>query len=166
MNDNYDESTGGKISVSDWDNNDRSWTSFIAKDDENKLAIDRSYVLNEITIKIKTADYSKVDEAIAKIPSNLSQYTDETVKALNDAKNAVIRDKNITAQTSVDTYAIAIEDAITGLKLKGQYNQSNKDNSTVAPNKTDNKIGQRENLPSTGDKTNLRLLAFMLIISG
>ncbi|WP_102401380.1 hypothetical protein [Haloimpatiens massiliensis] len=230
VNDNYDESTGGKISVSDWDNNDRSWTSFIAKDDENKLSIDRSNALNEITIKIKTADYSKVDEAIekanalnkdnykdfstvkvainavvrnkniteqktvdgyataienaikalvyknadykkvdeaiTKIPSDLSQYTDETVKALNDAKNAVIRDKNITAQTSVDTYAIAIENAITGLKLKGQDNQSNKDNSTVAPNKADNKIQQRENLPSTGDKTNLRLLAFMLIISG
>lgn len=230
VNDNYDEITGGKISVSDWDSNDRSWTSFIAKDDESKLATDRSNALNEITIKIKTADYSKVDEAIqkanaldkdnykdfsaveaainavvrdkniteqetvdnyataienaikalgykradytrvdeaiAKIPSDLSQYTDETVKALNDAKNAVARDKNITAQETIYGYAIAIENAITGLKLKGQDNQSNQDNSTVAPNKTDNKIQQSENLPSTGDNTNLGLLAFMFVISG
>lgn len=65
------------------------------------------------------SDYSKVDTAIAQIPSDLSVYTDSTVQALNDAKNAVVRDKNITEQTIVDGYATAIGNAIKALKYRG-----------------------------------------------
>ena len=66
----------------------------------------------------KLADYTKVDEAIAKVPSDLSKYTEETAKAVTDAVAAVVRDKNITEQDVVDGYAKAIEDAIAGLKDK------------------------------------------------
>ena len=66
----------------------------------------------------KLADYTKVDEAIAKVPSDLSKYTEETAKAVTDAVAAVVRDKNITEQDVVDGYAKAIEDAIAGLKEK------------------------------------------------
>ena len=65
-----------------------------------------------------SADYTKVDDAIAKIPADLSVYTDTTVKALNDAVNAVLRDKNITEQETVNGYAAVIESAITALKYK------------------------------------------------
>ena len=61
------------------------------------------------------ADYTAVDEAIAKVPADLSIYTDESVKALNDAIEAVVEGKNITEQETVDGYAKAIEDAIAAL---------------------------------------------------
>ena len=69
-------------------------------------------------LKYKSADYKAVDDALAKVPSDLSKYTDETVKALQNAINAVDKNKNITEQADVDAFAKAIENAIAGLKLK------------------------------------------------
>lgn len=69
-------------------------------------------------LQYKPADYTKVDEAKAKVPSDLSSYTEESVKALEDALNAVEADKNITEQTSVDAYAEAIEKALNSLTYK------------------------------------------------
>jgi len=67
---------------------------------------------------IAQANYSAVDAALAKIPADLSVYTDNSVKALNDAKAAVVRGKPITGQEAVDAYAAAIENAIKGLTKK------------------------------------------------
>ena len=67
---------------------------------------------------LKPADYTAVDKAIAKVPTDLSKYTDATVKALKAAVNAVDRTKNITEQAVVDGYAKAINDAISALKVK------------------------------------------------
>ena len=64
------------------------------------------------------ADYTKVNEARANVPNNLNIYTEETVKALQDALDAVEEGKNITEQETVDNYAKAITDAINGLVLK------------------------------------------------
>ncbi len=64
------------------------------------------------------AGYDKVDEAIAKVPSDLHVYTDESVQNLMDAINQVVNDKNITEQDIVDGYAQAIEDAIDALVKK------------------------------------------------
>ncbi|MCI5648950.1 MAG: LPXTG cell wall anchor domain-containing protein [Fusicatenibacter sp.] len=69
-------------------------------------------------LKYKDADYTKVDAALKKIPKDLSVYTDETKKAVEDAKKAVVRGKNITEQKTVDGYADAIEKAVKGLKKK------------------------------------------------
>ena len=68
--------------------------------------------------KVENADYMAVDAAIAKIPTDLSIYTDETVRAVLDAKDAVIRDLDETRQAEVDAMAQAIEAAIKALKLK------------------------------------------------
>ena len=65
------------------------------------------------------ADYSKVDNAIANVPSDLNNYTEESVNVLQIAVDAVIREKDITEQDIVDSYAEAINKAITGLVLKG-----------------------------------------------
>lgn len=65
-----------------------------------------------------TADYTKVDEAIKKVPADLSKYTDDTVKALNTALAAVNRTKSKTAQAEVDKMASDIENAIGNLKEK------------------------------------------------
>ncbi len=66
----------------------------------------------------KDADYSAVDAAKAKIPADLSIYTDETVKALNDAVAAVVEGKKVSEQAVVDGWAAAIETAISGLRVK------------------------------------------------
>lgn len=62
------------------------------------------------------ANYSKVDEAIAKIPADLSKYTKESVDRLNVAKEGVVRDLGIAQQAEVDQMAKAIEDAIAKLE--------------------------------------------------
>ena len=63
------------------------------------------------------ADYTKVDEAIAKANAmNKDEYEDFT--AVEAAVNAVVRDKNITEQSEVDAMAKAIEDAIAALQYK------------------------------------------------
>ena len=64
------------------------------------------------------ADYSAVEAAKAKIPADLSIYTDETVKALNDAVAAVVEGKKVSEQAVVDGWAAAIETAISGLRVK------------------------------------------------
>lgn len=92
------------------DPNNAAKTDVEASENTLKTAID--------ALRYKSADYKAVDNALAKVPSDLSKYTDETVKALQDAINAVDRNKNITEQADVDAFANAIENAIAGLKLK------------------------------------------------
>ena len=68
-------------------------------------------------LQYKDADYTKVDEAIAKANAlNKDNYKDFT--AVEAAVNAVVRDKNITEQSEVDAMAKAIEDAIAALQYK------------------------------------------------
>ncbi len=63
------------------------------------------------------ADYTKVDEAIAKANAlNKDNYKD--FSAVETAVNAVVRDKNITEQSEVDAMVKAIEDAIAALQYK------------------------------------------------
>ena len=63
------------------------------------------------------ADYTKVDEAIAKANAlNKDNYKD--FSAVETAVIAVVRDKNITEQSEVDAMAKAIEDAIAALQYK------------------------------------------------
>ncbi|MBR3202834.1 MAG: N-acetylmuramoyl-L-alanine amidase family protein, partial [Solobacterium sp.] len=61
------------------------------------------------------ADYSAVDAALAKVPSDLSVYAEVTVEPLTDAINAVQRDLLIGEQDKVDAMAAAIEAALKGL---------------------------------------------------
>ena len=63
------------------------------------------------------ADYTKVDEAIAKVNTlNKDEYKDFT--AVEVAVNAVARGKNITEQSAVDAMAQDIEKAIAALQYK------------------------------------------------
>ena len=69
-------------------------------------------------LQYKGADYTKVDEAIAKANAlNKDDYKDFT--GVEVAINAVVRGKNITEQSEVDAMAKAIEDAIAALQYKG-----------------------------------------------
>ena len=69
-------------------------------------------------LKLRKADYSKVDEALAGIPEDLSIYTEESAKALEEAKNAVTKGLDITKQTEVDKMAEAITAAVQNLTLR------------------------------------------------
>lgn len=89
-------------------------------------------------LKYKSADYTKVDAALAKVPSDVNGYTDASVAALNAAIAAVDRTKNITEQTAVDAMATAIENAIAGLtrKSSGSSGSSTPRYEVTAPSQT------------------------------
>ena len=68
-------------------------------------------------LQYKGADYTKVDEAIAKANAlNKDNYKD--FSGVEAAVKAVVRDKNITEQSEVDAMAKSIEDAIAALQYK------------------------------------------------
>ena len=100
-------------------------------------------------LKYKPADYTKVNEAKSKVPNDLSIYTDESVKILKNALNAVKYDKNITEQDIVDEYAMNINKALEKLKKK----------EITSIDKT-----QRKQI-KTGDSTNFIGLAGLMILS-
>ena len=68
-------------------------------------------------LQYKGADYTKVDEAIAKANA-LSKDNYKDFSGVEAAVKAVVRDKNITEQSEVDAMAKAIEDAIAALEQK------------------------------------------------
>lgn len=101
-------------------------------------------------LEYKDADYSKVDEAIAKADAlNPDDYTNfSTVEA---AVNAVVRGKNITEQDKVDNMALAIENAIANLEKKPATGTTS-DNDTSSP--------------QTGDDSNITLWIAAMLASG
>lgn len=91
-----------------------------------------------VALEYKSADYTKIDAALAKVPSDVNGYTDASVAALNAAIAAVDRTKNITEQTAVDAMATAIENAIAGLtrKSSGSSGSSTPRYEVTAPGQT------------------------------
>ena len=81
------------------------------------ITADTATHTQNIAMTYLPADYTKVDEAIAKVNAlNKDNYKDFTV--VEAAVNSVVRDKNITEQSEVDAMAKAIEDAIVALQYK------------------------------------------------
>ena len=95
------------------------------------------------------ADYTKVDEAIAKANAlNKDNYKD--FSAVEAAVKAVVRGKNIMEQSEVDKMAKAIEDAIAALEKK----------------LASTKPGTSDKSPQTGDTSSLALWIVLLFTSG
>ncbi len=90
------------------------------------------------------ADYRKVEAALAKIPKDMSSYTEESANAVNAAKNNVVTGKTIAKQADVDAMAQAIEDAIVALVKKPSPSSSSSSSSSrpsypiTTPDKTEN----------------------------
>ena len=95
------------------------------------------------------ADYTKVDEAIAKANA-LKKDDYKDFSGVEDAVKAVVRGKNITEQSEVDKMAKGIEDAIAALEKK--------------PAST--KPGTSDKSSQTGDTSNLALWIALLFVSG
>ena len=109
--DNYKDFTGVEAAVKavvrDKNITEQSEVDAMAKAIEDAIA----------ALQYKDADYTKVDEAIAKANAlNKDNYKD--FSAVDAAVKAVVRDKNITEQSEVDAMAKAIEDAIAALQYK------------------------------------------------
>ena len=100
----------------------------MAKDIEGAIA----------ALQYKDADYTKVDEALAKANAlNKNSYQD--FSAVEKAIADVVRDKNITEQSKVDAMAKAIEDAIAALVKKPSSSSSSRPSySITTPDKTEN----------------------------
>ena len=106
---------------------------------------------------ITDADYTKVDEAIAKANTlNRDEYKD--FSGVDAAVNAVVRGKNITQQAEVDAMAQAIEDAIATLEKKEEtpVNPAEPTEPTTpgASGTIDGSTEQEMNSPQTGDNSN------------
>ena len=95
------------------------------------------------------ADYTKVDEAIAKANA-LKKDDYKDFSGVETAVKAVVRGKNITEQSEVDKMAKDIEDAIAALEKK--------------PAST--KPGTSDKSSQTGDTSNLALWIALLFVSG
>lgn len=89
-----------------------------AKSSNEAKAIFNSVLNKLLSMTYAGADYTKVTEAKKRIPSDLTLYTDETVKALEDVLKDVKYDLDITQQDTVYGYADAINKAINQLKYK------------------------------------------------
>ncbi len=109
--DNYKDFSGVEAAVNavvlDKNITEQSEVDAMAKAIEDAIA----------ALQYKDADYTKIDEAIAKANAlNKNDYKDFT--GVEAAANAVVRDKNITEQSEVDAMVKAIEDAIDALQYK------------------------------------------------
>ena len=95
-------------------------------------------------LQYKDADYTKVDEAIAKANAlNKDNYKD--FSAVEAAVNAVVRDKNITEQSEVDAMAKAIEDAIAALVEKPSSSGGSSSGGSSSPSYSVTTPGKTEN---------------------
>ena len=117
--------------------------------DNITITADTATHTQTIAMTYLSADYSKVDAAIAKANAlNKDDYKD--FSGVEAAVNAVVRDKNITEQTEVDAMAKAIEDAIAAIEKKP---------AEIKPEPGNNS-------PQTGDNSDLMLWIALLLVSG
>ena len=82
-------------------------------------------------IGLDFADYTAVDEALAKVPADLTVYTDESANALQKAVDAVVRDYPADKQRQVDDMAKAIEAALAALEEKVEPVDTPEDDPTI-----------------------------------
>ena len=141
--DNYKDFSGVEAAVKavvrDKDITEQSEVDAMAKAIEDAIA----------ALQYKDADYTKVDEAIAKANA-LKKDDYKDFSGVETAVKAVVRGKNITEQSEVDKMAKAIEDAIAALEKKP---------ASIKP-------GTSDKSPQTGDTSNLALWIALLFVSG
>lgn len=92
-------------------------TSLLKEDDNTVTVTDTTGKSATFAFRYETpADYSKVEQALAQVPADLSGYTAESVQALQQAVDGVEYGYGRTGQAQVDAMAQAILDAVAALK--------------------------------------------------
>ena len=156
--DNYKDLTSVEAAVNavDRDKNitEQSEVNAMAKAIEDAIA----------ALQYKDADYTKVDEALAKANA-LKKNDYKDFSAVENAVNAVARGKNITEQGEVDAMAKAIEDAIAALQYKDADKTTPAPAATATPAPVATAIPQYT-IPQTGDTSNPALLVVLMLVSG
>ncbi len=94
----------------------RENTNVLNQYEINQLVEKIDFALNNL--QLKPADYSKLQNLLDSITSNLSIYTDSTVASLKNVINSIAYDKNITEQNIVDEYTSNLKKALNNLVLK------------------------------------------------
>lgn len=93
----------------------------LKEDEQAKItAMVEQLVAAKAALVFVDADYTAVDAALAKIPSDddlAAYYTTDSATAVIAARNAVVRGYNKTKQPDVDKMAAGIETAVANLKL-------------------------------------------------
>ncbi len=69
-------------------------------------------------LKLRPADYSKIDSLLKNVPQDLSLYTSDSVSRLNQAIDSIDRSYNAAQQKFVDAMANTLESAINNLELR------------------------------------------------
>ena len=106
-----------------------------AYSDNITITSDTATHTQTIAMTYLPADYTKVDAAIAKANA-LEKDNYKDFSAVEEAINAVVRDKNITEQDEVDAMAKAIEDAMAALVEKPAATATPTATPTAAPSAT------------------------------
>ena len=140
-------------------------------DDEDEMEV-TSFIAGPafINVELLPADYSEVDAALDAVPEDLSVYTEESVKVLNDAIDAVDRTLTAEDQDKVDAMAEAIYVAIDGLVEKEALAPEDNDADNDADNNVADKdaadndaaVEEKGETPSTGDSSELPLYLLLL----
>ncbi|MGN0570218.1 MAG: hypothetical protein ACI4N4_06925 [Candidatus Fimenecus sp.] len=91
-------------------------------DDEANTNPERTFTFNassnvSAVFRYNEADYSEVNDALSSVPADLSIYTPESVKALQEAIARIIYDLPLSKQSEVDAFAQAINDALASLEV-------------------------------------------------
>ena len=139
-------------------------------------------------LQYKEADYTKVDEAIAKANAlNKDNYKD--FSAVETAINSVVRGKKLAEQAEVDAMAKAIEDALAALQYKDADKTTPAPAATATPAPTATATPApvatatpapvatatpapaataipQYTIPQTGDTSNPALLVVLMLVSG
>lgn len=93
----------------------------LKEDQQSQISAEvEKLVAAKAALKFVDADYTAVDAALAKIPSDAdlaAYYTTDSATAVIAARNAVVRGYNKTRQPDVDKMAADIETAVANLKL-------------------------------------------------
>ena len=172
--DNYKDFTAVEAAVNavDRDKNitEQSEVNAMAKAIEDAIA----------ALQYKDADYTKVDEALAKANA-LKKNDYKDFSAVENAVNAVARGKNITEQGEVDAMAKAIEDAIAALQYKDAATATPAPAATATPAPAATATPApaatatpapaatatpQYTIPQTGDTSNPALLVVLMLVSG
>ena len=103
-------------------------------------------------LAFRPADYSAVDAALARVPKDLTGYTDATRVTVQNAVASVKRGYTVDKQADVDAMAAAINAAVDGLVKKPVVKPEQKPSSKPV-------VKPSEKLPQTGDPVQILAVA-------